>query len=375
MEEYQYFVPAARGLESLAAGELKSIGARDVQVQTGGVAFRGPLETGYRANLWLRTGVRVLLLLREFHLSNADDLYQEALDIPWETWFDLNKTFAVHANVRDSVLRHSHYVALKVKDAVADRFRRVCKQRPSVNTASPDISINVYLKANRGQIYLDMSGESLHRRGYRNEKGAAPLNEALAAGMLMLAGYTGKQPLIDPMCGTGTLPIEAALIARQIAPGLLRSNFAFQHWRNFDGRLWQSITEEARRRQLSAAPAPILGSDIDHQVLEAARANAERAGMLQDIRFEKRAFHEIRPVGARGILICNPPYGERLGSQASLADLYKTIGSVLKRRFKGYTAYIFTGSRQLARHIGLKPTRRFVLYNGPIECRYLRFTL
>ncbi len=375
MEEYQYFVPAARGLESLAAGELKSIGARDVQVQTGGVAFRGPLETGYRANLWLRTGVRVLLLLREFHLSNADDLYHQALDIPWETWFDLNKTFAVHANVRDSVLRHSHYVALKVKDAVADRFRRVCKQRPNVNTASPDISINVYLKANWGQLYLDMSGESLHRRGYRSEKGAAPLNEALAAGMLMLAGYTGKQPLIDPMCGSGTLPIEAALIARQIAPGLLRSNFAFQHWRNFDGRLWQSITEEARRRQLSAAPAPILGSDIDHQVLEAARANAERAGVLQDIQFEKHAFHEIRPVGARGILICNPPYGERLGSQASLADLYKTIGSVLKRRFKGYTAYIFTGSRQLARHIGLKPTRRFVLYNGPIECRYLRFTL
>ncbi len=344
-------------------------------MQSGGVAFRGPLETGYRANLWLRTGVRVLLLLREFLLSNADDLYNQALDIPWETWFDLNKTFAVHANVRDSVLRHSHYVALKVKDAVADRFRRVCKQRPSVNTASPDISINVYLKANRGQLYLDMSGESLHRRGYRSEKGAAPLNEALAAGMLMLAGYTGKQPLIDPMCGSGTLPIEAALIARQIAPGLLRSKFAFQHWRNFDDRLWQSITDEARRRQLSAAPAPILGSDIDHQVLESARANAERAGVLQDIRFEKRAFHEIRPVGARGILICNPPYGERLGSEASLADLYKTIGNVLKRRFKGYTAYIFTGSRQLARHIGLKPTRRFVLYNGPIECRYLRFTL
>ncbi|MDQ7053877.1 MAG: THUMP domain-containing protein [candidate division KSB1 bacterium] len=375
MDEYRYFVPAARGLEAVVADELKALQATEVQPQIGGVAFRGSLEAGYRANLWLRSGVRVLLLLKEFQASSADKLYRQALEVPWEKYFHLHKTFAVQANIRDSALRHSHYVALKVKDAIADRFRRVFNRRPDVNTSAPDILINVYLKADHCQLYLDMSGESLHRRGYRTEKGAAPLNEALAAGMLAIAGYTGRQPFVDPMCGAGTLPIEAALIARQIAPGLLRSSFAFQHWRKYDERLWQSLLDEARHRRLLAAPAPIVGSDLQPRVLEIARANARRAGVLQDIRFEQRPLTEARPVGDHGILICNPPYGERLGVEKSLAELYKSIGDLLKQHFKGYTGFVFTGNLNLAKRIGLKPRRRHILYNGPIECRLLEFPI
>ena len=374
MSEYTYFATAARGLEPVVAAELRALGFDNISETTGGVAFQGSLAAGYKANLWLRSATRVLLRLAHFPAQSPQALYEAARQLPWEEFLSVYQTLAVHANVRDSAMTHSHYVALKTKDAIVDRFRDKFGRRPSVDTRMPDVQINVHLAADQCTISLDMSGDSLHKRGYRTRTGSAPLNEALAAGILHLAGYDGTQPFYDPMCGSGTFVIEAALIAGNIAPGLTRERFGFMSWSTFAQESWHELLQEAREAQ-RPIPAPIAGSDISGPMITMALKNARRANVLQHVKLRRSDISEVNSPAETGIVLCNPPYGERIGEKKALQALYRRIGDVYKQRFRGYNGFIFTGNIELLKSVGLKTNQRIILYNGPIESRLVRYAL
>lgn len=374
-ERFDYFATAPRGLEAVVAQELDQMGIAGAQAVSGGVTFGGGLEVGYRTTLWLRSATRVLLRLGVFEVSSADTLYEQIAAIDWSNYMTVHHTLAVTANVRDSELTHSKYVALKTKDAIVDRFRDHVGRRPSVDTVTPDVRINVYIQANQAMVYLDMVGESLHKRGYRGKGGRAPLKESLAAGLLLLAGYTGDEPLVDAMCGSGTLAIEAALMAKRVAPGLLRTSSCFENWPNYQGTLWRQLKREAERQIVERAPWPIFASDIDAAALRIARDNARRARVANAIRFQQADIGELQGRIERGVIICNPPYGERLGEVEKLKGLYREIGNTFKQQFAGCRGFIFTGNPELSKHVGLKAKRRHVLYNGPIESRLLEYEL
>ncbi len=374
MSEYTYFATAARGLEPVVAAELRALGFDTISETTGGVAFQGSLAAGYKANLWLRSATRVLLRLAHFPAQSPQALYEAARQLPWEEFFSVYQTLAVHANVRDSAMTHSHYVALKTKDAVVDRFRDKFGRRPSVDTRMPDVQINVHLAADQCTISLDMSGDSLHKRGYRTRTGSAPLNEALAAGILHLAGYDGTQPFYDPMCGSGTFVIEAALIAGNIAPGLTRERFGFMSWSTFAQESWHELLQEAREAQ-KPIPVPIAGSDISGPMITMALKNARRANVLQYVKLRRSDISEVTSPAETGVVLCNPPYGERIGEKKALQALYRRIGDVYKQRFRGYNGFIFTGNIELLKSVGLKTNQRIILYNGPIESRLVRYAL
>lgn len=374
MSEYTYFATAARGLEPVVAAELRALGFDNISETTGGVAFQGSLAAGYKANLWLRSATRVLLRLAHFPAQSPQALYEAARQLPWEEFLSVYQTLAVHANVRDSAMTHSHYVALKTKDAIVDRFRDKFGRRPSVDTRMPDVQINVHLAADQCTISLDMSGDSLHKRGYRTRTGSAPLNEALAAGILHLAGYDGTQPFYDPMCGSGTFVIEAALIAGNIAPGLTRERFGFMSWSTFAQESWHELLQEAREAQ-RPIPAPIAGSDISGPMITMALKNARRANVLQHVKLRRSDISEVTSPAETGIVLCNPPYGERIGEKKALQALYRRIGDVYKQRFRGHNGFIFTGNIELLKSVGLKTNQRIILYNGPIESRLVRYAL
>ena len=374
MSEYTYFATAARGLEPVVAAELRALGFDTISETTGGVAFQGSLAAGYKANLWLRSATRVLLRLAHFPAQSPQALYEAARQLPWEEFLSVYQTLAVHANVRDSAMTHSHYVALKTKDAIVDRFRDKFGRRPSVDTRMPDVQINVHLAADQCTISLDMSGDSLHKRGYRTRTGSAPLNEALAAGILHLAGYDGTQPFYDPMCGSGTFVIEAALIAGNIAPGLTRERFGFMSWSTFAQESWHELLQEAREAQ-RPIPVPIAGSDISGPMITMALKNARRANVLQHVKLRRSDISEVTSPAETGIVLCNPPYGERIGEKKALQALYRRIGDVYKQRFRGHNGFIFTGNIELLKSVGLKTNQRIILYNGPIESRLVRYAL
>jgi putative N6-adenine-specific DNA methylase len=351
------------------------MGIRDVQPETGGVHFRGDRTDGYRACLWLRTANRVLRPVASFPCHSADQLYEEVRNCPWEEFLTPEMTLALDASVRDSALTHSRYVALKGKDAIVDRLRDHFGRRPDVDTTAPDLPVNLHLAGNRCTVSLDLAGEGLHRRGYRLERTVAPLRETLAAGLLLLSGWDGTTPFVDPMCGSGTLPIEAALLATRTAPGLAR-NFAFQKWPGFDAHAWQALRDEAHQLRRPAA-APILGGDRDQRALRAADDNASRlpAATASTITWKRTAFATLQPPAPNGVLLFNPPYGERLKGDESLENLYREIGDTLKQRWTGWTAWLLTGNLAAAKCIGLKATRRIPLWNGPLECRLLKYEL
>jgi 23S rRNA (guanine2445-N2)-methyltransferase len=338
----------------------------------GGVAFAGDVM---RACLWLRTANRVLLPVAEFACGSEKDLYEGVRQVAWHERLTPKMTLAVDANVRDSVLTHSKYVALKTKDAIVDQLRDRLGTRPSVDVAAPDVQINVRLFRNRAQVSLDASGGSLHERGYRVAGGEAPMKETLAAAVLLLAGWKPReQPLLNPMCGTGTIAIEAAWMAADHAPALLRKRFGFERWIGFDARKWRELREEATGRARSGrGRGAIFASDLN---VEAAHRNARAAGVAEVVRLEKRDLRAVRPpVGPTGIVAVNPPYGERLGDEQELAPLYTALGDLFKHEFAGWTAFIFTGNPKLGKMVGLRTSRRDILYNGAIECRLLRYEL
>lgn len=371
----ELFAPTAAGLEQVLAAELRAIGARRVEVATRGVAFRGSWETVLRANLWLRTAHRVLISLAEFEAADREQLYEGARAIDWDRQMSVDQTLAVDAVSHYSELSHTQFASRVVKDAVVDWFRDRVGRRPAVDPQGADLRISIRLRADRCTLSIDTSGTRLHRRGYRPAFGAAaPLKETLAAGVLLLSGYDGAQPLVDPMCGSGTLLVEAALIARNLAPGLLGREFGFMRHPEFDPDLWQQLRREARESAREVDGCPIRGSDISPEAVRAARAAVAGAGVDDLIAVRRADLTALEPRRG-GRVVTNPPYGDRLGEIKDLAGLYQTLGDVLKRSCGEMTAHVLVASKFLAGRIGLRPHRRDVLWNGPIECRLLHFDI
>ena len=371
----EFFATTGKGVEELLAGELHALGVTVVAVESGGVRFTGDAADCWRANLWLRTANRVLMPLALFPCDSPQALYDGVRGLSWTTWLTPDMTLAVDCNLRDSAMTHSGFAALKTKDAIVDMLRDACGRRPSVDTRDPDLRVNVHLVKNRCTVSLDTSGAPLDRRGYRLERTEAPLRETLAAALVALTGWDGAVPFADPMCGSGTILIEAALKAARRAPGLLRSNFGFQRWPGFDPGLWRRLLAEARETALPMVSVPIAGYDRLPAALEIARQNAARAGVQGLVALAKGDIRTFTPPPGAGVLLFNPPYGRRLSEEEALKPLYKQIGDVMKQRCTGYTAYLFTGSPELAKCVGLKASRRYVLFNGPIECRLLKYEL
>lgn len=368
------FAAVPRGAEDLAAQELLSLGISDVQSGKGGVSFQADRKSLYLANLWLRTASRVLVQLSVFSCSTPDELYHGVFAIPWHELITVSMTLAVDCSLRDSAMTHSGFVALKTKDAIVDRIRKECSARPNVDTKSPDVRINIHLHKNVCTVSLDSSGEPLDRRGYRLERNEAPLRETLAAAVVALTGWDGETPLADPMCGSGTVPIEAALLAGNVAPGLHR-DFGFQRWLDYDKVLWEQLVSEAEAKQKKLPIGLVIGLDQDSRALKIAARNSAKAGFEGQLHFFHAELESFQPEGEKGVVIINPPYGKRLGDEDDLRELYCRIGDILKKRCRGWTGYVLTGNLELAKYIGLKASRRFVLFNGAIECRLLKYEL
>lgn len=369
-----YFATCARGLEPLLAAELRALSASHVGEGRGGVAFAGDKALLYRANLWLRTAVRVLQPVLEARVESPDELYAAVQTIDWSAYMTPEHTLAVDCNVRDSRITHSQYAARRVKDAICDQFVARTGRRPSVDVERPMVGLNLHIYKNDAVLSLDSSWDSLHKRGYRPVLTKAPLNEALAAGLILSTDWAGDTPLVDPMCGSGSLPIEAAWIALRRPPGLTRKHFGFMGWMDFDVGLWTSVRDQARTRVRRTLPAFIGGSDIRADAIEHARANARAAGIGHLLAFERRDLKDFQPPeGPSGVVICNPPYGERIGDERELRPLYRRLGEVFAERCRGWACFVFTSSDAPWREIGSKPAAVTPFWNGKIACRLLRY--
>lgn len=372
----RYFATCARGIEEVLASELRDLGAENVHIGRGGVHFAGDQVVLYKANLWLRTAIRVLRQVTEAPVSSPEELYEAVRTVDWSQYMTPDHTLAVDCNVRDSRITHSKYAALKTKDAICDQFVEHCGRRPSVNVDEPMVGLNLHIYKDRAVLGLDSSGESLHKRGYRPILTKAPLNESLAAAIVLLTGWKHDTPFIDPMCGSGTLPIEAAWLALRRPPGLTRKRFGFQGWMDYDVKLWTEVRDEARRGVLKKLPAPIYGFDIRKDAIVFSRSNARAAGIGHLVPFEVKEVCDVQPPsGPLGTIVCNPPYGERIGEEKDLKPLYRTLGEVFQKRCSGWTPFVFTGNASLAKCIGLSPSARIPLFNGKIPCQLLRFGL
>lgn len=372
---YRYFATCGKGIEPILAGELQQLGALQIEQGRGGVSFQGDLSVLYRANLWLRTAVRVLVPILEADIRSPDDLYDAVRTLDWRRFMTPDHTLAVDANIRDSDLNHSQYASRRVKDAICDQFRERTGRRPSVDPETPMVGLNLHVFRNHAILSLDSSGESLHKRGYRPVQTRAPINEALAAALILRSGWQATQPFFDPMCGGGTFCIEAAWLAAHRPPGLTRKRFGFQGWMDFDVRLWTALRDEARAGVLRKIPAPILASDSRNDVLEQTHQNARMATVGSLLTLERRDISNLeRPEGAPGVLICNPPYGERLGDEEELVGLYRAMGQSFKR-LSGWTVWVFTGNERLAREMRLQPSENVPFWNGKIPCRFYRYEI
>ena len=382
---HEFFAPCPRGLEAVLARELTELGARAPEQLRAGVAFRGDLELGYRACLWSRVASRVLLVLSRFDVAETQALYDGTRTVQWQEHVAPDGSLAVHAVCRGAAIDHSGFAALKVKDAIVDQLRERHGIRPSVDTDQPDLRVHLHLHREQATLYVALSGEALHRRHYRGSGGQAPLKENLAAGLLLLADWPTLarqgQPFLDPMCGSGTLPIEAAQMAADIAPGLLRDPLGLQRWRGHDPDAWARLQAEAARRAAASRPSPpIVGFDADPVAVERALNNARRAGVERRLRLEHRALSALAqptlelPPGP-GLLLVNPPYGQRMGQLEALFPLYTQLGDLFKQRFAGWLACVLTSERELASYVGLRPGRRHEVFNGAIECRLLCYPI
>ncbi len=369
-----YFATTSRGLEEVAAQELIRIGAENVRPDFTGVHFQGNRELLYRANLWTRTTFRILMPIARIKSFDGDELYRNVQKLDWEQYLDPNMTLAVTCTGKSQNLNHTHFTALQIKNAIVDLQKSRRGKRSSVDTENPDLIINAHIDREHCILSLDSSGSSLHRRGYRPAMGDAPMKETLAAALLEMAEWTPDLPFLDPMCGSGTLPIEAALKALDIAPGLYR-DFTFQTWLDYDRDLWQSLLKEAGDRQKDSINVPIIGSDRDLKIIRQAFANAESSGLEDYVKFARQEISTIEAPADRGVLICNPPYGVRLGNEAELGELYKLLGDIFKQRFRGWTVYILTGSMKLSKQVGLRTSKRIKLYNGAIPCTLLKYEM
>ncbi len=370
-----YFATVAKGLEEIAAQELEKIGAHQVRATALGVHFQGDQSLLYKVNLWSRLVFKVLMPIFEVECATTQQLYLQIRKLDWSEFLSWQQSFAVQCTGSNPNLNHTHFTALQIKNAIVDQQKDRHGKRSNIDSKSPDLLINAHIDRNICTISLDSSRESLHRRGYHLAMGPAPLKETLAAGIIEISGFDGKVGLYDPFCGSGTLPIEAASLALNIAPGLSRMTFGFESWLDFQPELWQRLKKEASESRLRTLECPITGSDIDAGILQQARSNARLCKLDREIEFQRKALADIEPNTNSGILVCNPPYGKRLGEAKDLQILYQQLGDVLKQRFKGWNAYVLTGNRELSKMIGLRSASRLTLYNGSIPCVLLKYEL
>lgn len=361
------------GLEGVLAGELENLGAGNIRIIKRGVSFTGDKKMMYKANYLCRSALRVIKPIAEFSISNQDDFYEKVLGIPWEKFLTLQKTFAIDPVVFSGIFTHSHFAALRCKDAIADRFLKKHKRRPSVDTNDTDILINLHIKEQQVTISLDSSGSSLHLRGYRKRSAEAPLNEVLAAGMIMLTGWKGDVDLYDPFCGSGTLLIEGAMQAMNIPAGHYRENYGFMNWTDYDGKLWNDIKQDAEGKKKSPG-CRFFGSDISGTALSASRVNIRTAGLSREIDLKKKDVRDTSKSGPEGIIITNPPYGERMKTD-NISGLYSELGDTLKNNYLGFSAWVLTSDMDALKNVGLRTSKKLILFNGPLECRFANFEL
>ena len=360
------------GLENILASELVALGANHLQIGRRMVSFEGDKALMYKANFHCRTALRILKTITTFTAKGSDEVYEKVKQIPWEKYLTPKKTFAIDAVVHSEVFTHSKFVAYRTKDAIADYFTEKGENRPSVRLSNPDIQLHIHISHRDCTIALDSSGESLHKRGYRIEETEAPLNEVLAAGMIMKTGWNGGSHFVDPMCGSGTLPIEAVLIARNIPPGIYRSKYAFEKWDDFDEDLFQDISsDDSGERDFEFK---VYGSDISDRAIAIASRNIKNAGLSKYIELEVKPFQKYEEAPQPGILITNPPYGERLNPQDLMA-LYNMMGERIKHVFTGYDAWILSSNREGFDNIGLKPSVKEKMINGSLDCEFRKYEI
>lgn len=371
-QEFELIAKTFMGLEPVLAKELTQLGANEVQIGRRMVSFMGDKEMMYRANFQLHTAIRILKPIKHFKALSADDVYREVQKIDWSEYIGLDKTFAVDSVVFSEEFRHSKFVAYKVKDAIVDQFREKTGKRPNISVANPDIRLNIHIAEDKCTLSLDSSGESLHRRGYRQESVEAPLNEVLAAGMILMTGWQGETDFIDPMCGSGTLLVEAALIAHNMAPGLFRKEYAFEKWPDFDSDLFDRIyNDDSNEREFTHH---IYGYDVDIKAVNTARLNVRAAGLVNDITVEEADFKNFTQPKEKSIIVTNPPYGERI-STPDLLGTYKMIGERLKHQFLNNDAWILSYREECFDQIGLKPSIKIPVYNGSLECEFRKYQI
>lgn len=371
-QNFELIAKTFMGLEPVLAKELTQLGANNVQIGRRMVSFTGDKKLMYRANFQLHTAIRILKPIKHFKARSADDVYKEVKNMDWTKYLGTDKTFAVDSVVFSDEFRHSKFVSYKVKDAIVDQFREQTGKRPNISVANPDIRLNIHVAEDKCTLSLDSSGESLHRRGYRQESVEAPLNEVLAAGMILMTGWQGETDFIDPMCGSGTLLIEAALIAHNMAPGLFRKEYAFEKWPDFDRELFDHIyNDDSEEREFKHH---IYGYDVDIKAVNTARLNVRAAGLANDITIEEQDFKNFQQPKNKAILVTNPPYGERI-STPDLLGTYKMIGERLKHQFTGNDAWVLSYREECFDQIGLKPSIKIPLYNGSLECEFRKYQM
>ena len=373
-QTFEIIAKTFMGLEPVLAKELTQLGANDVQIGRRMVSFKGDKEMLYRANFQLHTAIKILKPIRHFKAKSADDVYEEIRKTDWTTYLDNDKTFAVDAVVFSEEFRHSKFVSYKVKDAIVDQFREKTGSRPNISVANPDIRLNIHIAEDKCTLSLDSSGESLHRRGYRQETMEAPLNEVLAAGMILMTGWHGETDFIDPMCGSGTLLIEAALIAHNMAPGLFRDEYAFEKWPDFDADLFDRIYNDCEEQEKDDVTCHFYGYDIDPKAVNTARHNVQAAGLTASITIEQQDFKLFKQPAKKSIIVTNPPYGERI-STPDLLGTYRMIGERLKHEFTGNDAWVLSYREECFDQIGLKPSIKIPLYNGSLECEFRKYQM
>ncbi len=370
----RFFATCPRGLELILVDELRRLKAEKIHAVGSGVQFGGDFFLCYRANLESRIASRILWQVSTDRYRDEGDIYRGAYALPWTDWFDAARTIRVDVSATRSPLTSLNFITLKIKDAVCDKIRRLTGRRPSVDTRQPDVSIQGHLTDHDFTLYLDTTGEPLFKRGQRIAQGEAPLRENLAAGVLRLAGWAPGIPLLDPMCGSGTILLEAAHMALDIAPGLGR-HFAFEKLKNFNRRRWQELLQQSAARQKPKVPLAIYGSDLSGDVLKAARANLAAAGLEKIVSLKQANVLEISAPAKEGIIVTNPPYGVRLGEQQQLAEFYPKLGDVLKKKFSGWRAYILSADMRLPKLIRLAASKRTPLFNGALECRLFEYKM
>jgi len=369
----KYIAKTSFGLEDILVEELKALEISEIEKANRAVTFYATQEQLYKANIWLRTANRIIMPIYTFKISSVDDLYSRTKKIAWEDIFDVNQTFAIDSTVFSKLFNHTKFAAFKAKDAIADKFRERFNKRPDIDKDNPDIRINLHIDAlNNVTISLDSSGDPLFKRGYRDSRSIAPIKEDLAAGLILLSGWDKRSNFVDLFCGSGTFLIEAAMIACNIPPNINRAVFGFMNWKSYNENLFEQVVDEALDEEVNFAHK-IIGIDNDGRVLGMSRANIKAAGLTDKIELHKKDFNAFKAPSDKGIVVCNPPYGERIGENVD--DLYKAFGDNLKAQYDGWNAWMISSNMDALKKVGLRPSRKIKVFNGSLECRFMKYEM